>query len=156
MNLLKGHVNVPNRLTQDPNSNFFVVSSIDPVRGQRFGLARRLLGAVTGEDILPPELARRLEKKPKAAYRWETGEDRPRSDTVQRLALMCQEAGLPITAGWLERGEIDLPAIVIPAKALVPKGAQAAPLRHVTSTKRKTKAAPRPSQLQAKKAAGAK
>jgi transcriptional regulator with XRE-family HTH domain len=87
----------------------------------RFGLARRLLGAVTGEDILPPELARRLAKKPNAVYRWETGEDRPRQDTVAELAEMCQRAGLPITAGWLERGETVLGSISIPAAALIPK-----------------------------------
>jgi transcriptional regulator with XRE-family HTH domain len=157
MNLLKGHVNVLNRLTQAPNGHFVVVASIDPVRGLRFGLARRLLGTVTGEDILPPELARRLDKKPKAAYRWETGEDRPRADTVKQLAEMCQEAGLPITAGWLERGETELPAISIPASALEPKVAVTSVPRHVTPLKKKSKTTPRPSQAaQAKKTAGIK
>lgn len=101
---------------------------LDRVRGMRFGLARRLLGAATGEDILPPELARRLEKKPNAVYRWETGEDRPRQDTVEALAAMCQRVGLPISAGWLERGETELPLIGIPAGALLPKETEVAPI----------------------------
>jgi hypothetical protein len=87
----------------------------------RFGLARRLLGAATGHDLLAPDLARSLDYRPKAAYRWESGEDRPRPDTVERFAAMCRRAGLPITAGWLERGETQLGAIVIPPEALVPK-----------------------------------
>lgn len=123
MNLPKGHVNVLFRLTQAPKRNILFVPPLDRVRGMRFGLARRLLGAATGEDILPPELARRLAKKPNAVYRWETGEDRPRQDTVAELADMCQRAGLPITAGWLERGETGLLPIEIPALALEPKAA---------------------------------
>lgn len=120
MNLAKGNNSVLIRLAQYPKGNVFFVG-IDRPRGMRFGLARRLLGAARGEDILPPELARRLAKKPNAAYRWETGEDRPRVGTVEELAKMCQEAGLPITAGWLERGEAELPAISIPAGALRPR-----------------------------------
>lgn len=86
----------------------------------RFALARRLLGAVTGRDLLAPDIARGLDYGEKAAYRWESGEDRPRAAAVERFASMCQEAGLPITAGWLERGETELPPIVIPAGALFP------------------------------------
>jgi len=87
----------------------------------RFGLARRLLGAVTGQDIKAPDLARQLDYGEKAAYRWESGEDRPRDATVDELAKICQEAGLPITASWLERGGTELPPIQIPAAALAPK-----------------------------------
>lgn len=95
MNLAKGHVNVLFRRAQVPNSNILVMPALDRVRGLRFGLARRLLGAATGEDVLPPELARRLQKKPKAVYRWETGERLPRTGTVEQLAALCQQARAP-------------------------------------------------------------
>jgi transcriptional regulator with XRE-family HTH domain len=87
----------------------------------RFGLARRLLGAFRGDDILPPDLARLLGKGNNAVYRWESGEDRPRDDAVEAFATLCREVGLPITAGWLERGEAQLPPLQVPAGALAPK-----------------------------------
>lgn len=93
---------------------------VDRARGLRFGLVRRLLGAVEGEDLLAPEFARRLGKRPKTVYQWESGKDRPRVRTVEEVAKLCQAAGLPITAGWLERGESHLPPIIIPPAALVP------------------------------------
>lgn len=125
----------------------------------RFGLARRLLGVVEGRDILPPELARRLNKKqPNAVYRWEAGEDRPRQDTVMELAAMCQRAGLPITAGWLERGEAALQPIIIPAEALIPKVSKPLkPAARGAPIARRRKPAPRGSQqLQARKSGGVK
>ena len=109
----------------------------------RFGLARRLLGAVTGEDIKAPDLARMLDYADKAAYRWESGEDRPRDATVDEFAKICQAAGLPITASWLERGETELPPIIIPAAALTPPVvAPVVPVR-VTPVVKKRKPAPR-------------
>lgn len=156
MNLAKGQDNVLYRRTQYPIRNFLYVPPIDRVRGMRFGLARRLLGVVEGRDILPPELARRLNKKqPNAVYRWETGEDLPRTGTVDELVAMCQRVGLPITAGWLERGENDLPLIAIPASALTPAPEEPAKPTHVTPLKRNRKAAPRGAQpLHARKRDG--
>ena len=120
MNLAKGNDSVLFRRAQYPKGNFLFVG-IDRARGMRFGLARRLLGAASGEDVLVPTLARRLDKRPKAVYKWESGHARPREETVEELAAMCQQVGLPITAGWLERGGTALDPIVIPAEALAPK-----------------------------------
>lgn len=106
---------------QVPKRRGGIVATVDRARGIRFGLARRLLGAVRGEDILAPDMARMLDYGSKAAYRWESGEDRPRDATVDEFAKICREAGLPITASWLERGETELPPIIIPESALSPK-----------------------------------
>lgn len=118
-NLYKGNDSALFQNAQVPKANNYVVA-VDRARGMRFGLARRLLAACEGRDILAPDLSRRLKKGDKAAYRWESGEDRPRDKTVEAFATICQAAGLPITASWLERGETDLPLIAIPAAALVP------------------------------------
>lgn len=124
----------------------------------RFGLARRLLAAFEGVDIPPPALAKRLLTDKKQVYRWESGENLPRDQTARELASLCQRAGVPITVGWLERGESDLPPIVIPSSALSPVAvAEERAPAHVTPANRKRKAAPRPSQtVQARKSAGSK
>lgn len=123
MNLAKGYDNVLFRRTQGPKGNILFVST-DEARGRRFGLARRLLGAARGEDILAPDLARLLGKGGNAVYRWETGQDRPRSDALRDFVALCQDADLPITAGWLEHGESELPPIHIPPAALALKPPQ--------------------------------
>jgi hypothetical protein len=118
----------------------------DEVRGARFGLVRRLIGAFEGRDLPPPAFAARLKKDKKQVYRWERGEDKPREDTVDKIVEMCVAAGLPtITAEWLERGRGSVAALGelrVPDSALAPAAAADEPV-HVTPVVKKTKPAPR-------------
>ena len=81
-----------------------VTVSVNAERGRRIALVRRLLGTAIGQDLTPPKFAQLLGYKPNAAYRWETGEDRPREGAVDKMQELCRQVGIPITASWIERG----------------------------------------------------
>lgn len=131
----------------------------DEVRGARFGLVRRLLAAFEGRDLPAPAFAARLGKDKKQVYRWESGEDKPREDTVDKIVEMCAAVGLPITAEWIERGRGGAAALGdlrVPDSALAPIAVAPEPVR-VTPVVKKTKPAPRGVQpASARKSGGAR
>lgn len=151
VNLYKGNASAFLRHAQVPKSNCRSVA-LDRKRGMRFGLARRLLAAVSGEDIRAPDLSRRLNYGSKAAYRWESGEDRPRDKTVEELADLCQAKGLNwITAAWLERGAGEIAPVVIPASALAVDQPKETPVPRGAPLKSKRKPAQRGGDVAAKR-----
>lgn len=133
-----GNYSAPFRNAQALNFCHRTVSN--PARGRRFALARRLLGAFLGEDLPAPALAKRLGKDKKQVYRYERGDDRAPEATVDAFVALLQRSGLPITASWLERGEADLPPLVVPGSALVEvRRTRPSPKRPVPSPAQKVK-----------------
>jgi len=119
------------------------------------------LGALRGEDLPAPALALKLGKDKKQVYRYERGDDRASEGTVDVFVGLCRAVGLPITASWLERGETELPPIVVPASALAaPMEAVSPPaiVAHspIRETRKRKVLSPAQKAAQARKASGRK
>ncbi len=79
-------------------------------RGRRLAQARRLWAVVLEEDV-PQSVAGAAVGVSGATWsRWESDQDSPRRESLERVAARSGELGLPqITAGWLDYGEGEGP-----------------------------------------------
>lgn len=67
--------------------------------GKRIATARRLLGVREGQDILVPDIAKRMGMTNNAVYAWEADESAPRGATLDKLA-----ATLGVSTVWIQHG----------------------------------------------------
>jgi hypothetical protein len=98
-------------------------------RGERLAYARRLLGAVRGEDLSKEAAGKLVGSNGQTWGRWEDNEDRFRDKTLEKLVKLFRDAGLEwVTPAWLDHGYGDAPAIVLPESPPRQEGEEAAPV----------------------------
>lgn len=82
-------------------------------RGKRLAQARRLWAVVLGQDVSQVDAGAFVGVSGATWSRWETDTDNPRRASLEAIAEMSRELGLPgVTAGWLDYAEGEGPPII--------------------------------------------